>query len=160
MRASLVFRYRTVRNGVTVEMVIWALPRPSAERPHGLKYRLYCGRGDRCLVRYDNETGKGDHRHYGDREESYRFDRSTSCWKIFAKMAPAWRDGDGDEPDRDRSVEFPGGARRLYACVAADAREAQNDPAARLRQHRGVVQRGIGKAAGAGSPCRRRRGAA
>ncbi|MGH8524670.1 MAG: toxin-antitoxin system TumE family protein, partial [Gammaproteobacteria bacterium] len=30
-----------------------------------LKYRLYCGRGGRCLVRYDNETGKGDHRHYG-----------------------------------------------------------------------------------------------
>ncbi len=25
------------------------------------------------LVRYDNETGKGDHRHYGDREEPYGF---------------------------------------------------------------------------------------
>jgi hypothetical protein len=25
------------------------------------------------LVRYDNETGKGDHRHYGAREELYRF---------------------------------------------------------------------------------------
>jgi hypothetical protein len=40
MRASQVFRYRTVQNGVTVEMVIWALPRPSAERSHGLKCRL------------------------------------------------------------------------------------------------------------------------
>jgi len=25
------------------------------------------------MVRYDNETGKGDHRHYGDDEEPYRF---------------------------------------------------------------------------------------
>jgi hypothetical protein len=74
MRASQVFRYRTVQDGVTVEMVIWALPGPSAERPHGLKYRLYCGRGGRCIVRYDNEAGKGDHRHVGDREESYRFE--------------------------------------------------------------------------------------
>jgi len=74
MRASPVFRYRTVQDGVTVEMVIWALPRLPAERPHGLKYRLYCGRGERCVVRYDNEAGKGDHRHYGDREETYRFE--------------------------------------------------------------------------------------
>ena len=26
-----------------------------------------------CLVRYDNETGKGDHLHYGDRESPYAF---------------------------------------------------------------------------------------
>lgn len=31
-----------------------------------------------CLVRYDNEAGKGDHRHYGDREEPYRFS-SIEC---------------------------------------------------------------------------------
>src|SRR6266702_8436371 len=73
---------------------------------------------------------------------------------------PCSVNGDGDEPDRDRSAEFPGGARRLYARVAADARAAQNDPAARLWQHRGAVQGGFGKAAGAGSQCRRRRGAA
>jgi len=43
-RARQVFRYRTVQGGVTVEMVIWALPGPSAERPHGLKFRLNCTR--------------------------------------------------------------------------------------------------------------------
>jgi len=25
------------------------------------------------VIRYDNESGKGDHRHYNDREEAYRF---------------------------------------------------------------------------------------
>ena len=57
-----------------MEMVIWALPRPTADRPHGLKYRLYCGTEGRCVVRYYNETGKGNHRHYGRREEAYRFE--------------------------------------------------------------------------------------
>mgnify|MGYP000858758244 FL=1 len=71
--AKLLYRAkRTTREGLIVEMVVWQLPEPTAERPHRLKYRLYCGRLDGTLVvRYDNETGKGDHRHYGDSESSY-----------------------------------------------------------------------------------------
>ena len=92
--ARQVFRYRSVQGGVTVEMVIWSLPKPSAERPHGLKYRLYCGRGGRCIVRYDNEAGKGDHRHYGDREETCRFESLEKLLKDFredcARLA-GWR---------------------------------------------------------------------
>lgn len=49
------------------------LPQVNAERPHGLKYSLFCGDAAQCLVRYDNEAGKGDHRHYGPREETYAF---------------------------------------------------------------------------------------
>jgi len=62
-----------LRSGALVEMVIWELPRPSADRPHRIKYRLYCGKDGKCLVRYDNETGKGDHVHYGERESRYAF---------------------------------------------------------------------------------------
>lgn len=51
------------------------LPEADAERPHGLKYLLYYGTGDECLVRYDNERGKGDHRHYGEREEPSELER-------------------------------------------------------------------------------------
>ena len=55
-------------------MVLWQLPERSAEKPYGLKYRLYYGLPDgTCVVRYDNETGKGDYRHRGDREEPYQF---------------------------------------------------------------------------------------
>ena len=55
-------------------MVLWQLPQKTTDKPHGLKYRLYYGRADgTCLVRYDNETGKGDHRHFLDKEEPYRF---------------------------------------------------------------------------------------
>jgi uncharacterized protein DUF6516 len=37
------------------------------------KYRLYFGKGGRRFVGYDNERGKGDHRHILDRELPYRF---------------------------------------------------------------------------------------
>ena len=60
-------------DGAIMGLVIWRLPRATADRPHGLKYRLYFGRGGNCLVRYDNETGKGDHWHIKGREEPYRF---------------------------------------------------------------------------------------
>jgi hypothetical protein len=65
MKATQLFRYRATQGRVLVEMVIWALPAASDDRRHGLKYRLYCGESGRCIVRYDNEAGKGDHRHYG-----------------------------------------------------------------------------------------------
>ena len=74
MMAHQWFRYKDRQGEVTVEMVIWVLPGASAERPHALKYRLHCGRGRECIVRYDNEAGKGDHRHYGADEEVYHFE--------------------------------------------------------------------------------------
>jgi len=60
-------------DGSIVELVIWQLPRATPDRPQALKYRLYFGRGGKCLVRYDNETGKGDHRHVRGKEMVYRF---------------------------------------------------------------------------------------
>jgi hypothetical protein len=47
---------------------------PSPEQPHSFEYRLHYGSVDgRSVLRYDNETGKGDHRHLGGREEPYQF---------------------------------------------------------------------------------------
>ncbi len=61
-------------DGPIVEMHIWQLPDTTDERPHGLKYSLFYGRPGERIIGYDNERGKGDHRHYRDREQSYRFD--------------------------------------------------------------------------------------
>lgn len=61
-------------DGAVREMVLWKLPKSTSAHPRGLKYRLHYGYPDgRTEVRYDNEKGKGDHRHIGTREESYRF---------------------------------------------------------------------------------------
>jgi len=75
MQARLVYREKYIySDGAVREMVLWQLPKTTSERSHGLKYRLYYGLPDgTCIVRYDNETGKGDHRHTEDREEQYRF---------------------------------------------------------------------------------------
>jgi hypothetical protein len=40
---------------------------------HAFKYRLVFVRCGQRLVGYDNERGKGDHRHIGARETNYRF---------------------------------------------------------------------------------------
>lgn len=72
--AILVLHEKIVRDdGAIVELVVWQLPRATSDRPHALKYRLYFGRGGKCLVRYDNESGKGDHRHVRGKETPYRF---------------------------------------------------------------------------------------
>lgn len=73
-KAELLIRQRDdLPNDVLIEIKIWQLPEIDPERPHGLKYSLYCGRHGKRLVGYDNERGKGDHRHIGDREESFVF---------------------------------------------------------------------------------------
>ena len=73
-RARLLLHEKVVRvDGSIIELIIWRLPRPMPDRPHGLKYRLNFGRDGKCLVRYDNESGKGDHRHVMGREERYQF---------------------------------------------------------------------------------------
>lgn len=72
--ATLIFRDKLVfSDGAIQEIVIWRLPATDSERPHGLKYSLFYGKDGERLVGYDNERGKGDHRHYGTREERYDF---------------------------------------------------------------------------------------
>jgi len=74
MAAQLLFKDKYVyADGAIREMVIWKLPDIDSERPHGLKYRLYYGYPGKSLIRYDNERGKGDHRHKNGLEEVYNF---------------------------------------------------------------------------------------
>lgn len=58
---------------VFVEIVVWRLPLPARGSAHQYKYRLALVERGVCVLRHDNEAGKGDHRHAGRREESYRF---------------------------------------------------------------------------------------
>ena len=73
-RATLIYEDKALYpDGAIMEMRIWRLPATDSERPHGLKYSLYFGRSGVRLVGYDNERGKGDHRHYGTVETAYTF---------------------------------------------------------------------------------------
>jgi hypothetical protein len=55
------------------ELVIWRVPAPVRGSAHESRYRLALVADGKCVLRYDNEAGKGDHRHLGDKEQEYRF---------------------------------------------------------------------------------------
>jgi hypothetical protein len=76
-KATLLLDFRAAQGELLIEMVLWQLARPTKDRPHGLKYRLYLGRAGRTLVRYDNEAGKGDHRHVGADEAQAPYEFSS-----------------------------------------------------------------------------------
>ncbi|MBK7137366.1 MAG: hypothetical protein IPH73_14540 [Rhodocyclales bacterium] len=64
----VVHQFKQAHGGGCIEGVIWKVPSPVPPTGHGYKYRLvYVVAGER-LVGYDNERGKGDHRHLGERE--------------------------------------------------------------------------------------------
>lgn len=74
MKAVLLFRKKEIFYGYTREMIVWRVQKPVKGCRHHFKYRLYFGLEDgTCLVRYDNERGKGDHKHIEGSECSYLF---------------------------------------------------------------------------------------
>lgn len=74
MQARRVFYDRTeFPDGAIVEMPLWDVPEPVVGSAHRFKYSLFYGYPCRRIVGYDNERGKGDHRHLGDTEEPYCF---------------------------------------------------------------------------------------
>lgn len=71
--ATLLLKTRARHRQGLVEMVVWRLPQPLPPSEHGFKYRLvYVVDGVR-VVGYDNERGKGDHRHIAGAELPYAF---------------------------------------------------------------------------------------
>ena len=73
------------------ELVLWRLPKPLKGSPHGFKYRLAYVVGGECVLRYDNEAGKGDHRHIGEREEQYVFGTLEQLLEDFRRDVENWR---------------------------------------------------------------------
>lgn len=95
MKAELLFHQRIdYDDGAIVEMKLWRVPSPVPPSTHGLKYSLFYGRPGRREVGYDNERGKGDHRHYGGKETNYVF--ST----VEQLMADFWTDVKSQRGDK------------------------------------------------------------
>ena len=55
------------------EIVVWQVPSPLPGSKHLYKYRLAFVVAGECVLRYDNEAGKGDHRHLRGKEFDYAF---------------------------------------------------------------------------------------
>lgn len=74
MKAVLAYYDKQVlADGGIVEMKIWELATAVRGSTHQLKYSLFYGYPGNRLAGYDNEPGKGDHRHIEGRQEKYAF---------------------------------------------------------------------------------------
>ncbi|MBI5746358.1 MAG: hypothetical protein HZA13_05085 [Nitrospirae bacterium] len=105
MPARLLYRSRFIYpDGAIREMVLWKLPKATAERHHGIKYRLHYSSADgTIMIRYDNEAGKGDHRHYMDREDPYTFlDAETLVADFLADIKKVKKEEEHGKETRDK----------------------------------------------------------
>ena len=92
MKAALLARTKEIQSdGAIVEVVVWELNEPVPPCAHHYKYRLYYGSSDVSRVRYDNERGKGDHRHIGPLEEAYDFLSVEKPLDDFERDIANWR---------------------------------------------------------------------
>ena len=83
MRAKLIYHDKVVEaKDSIIEITIWSVP-ISADKPHGYKYSLVYIKNGRRIVGYDNAEGKGDHRHYGDKEEPCEFKSINKLFEDF-----------------------------------------------------------------------------
>ncbi len=73
MKASLIYRIKEAHRHGVIEGVIWAVPEPVRPSEHRFKYRLVYLVDGKRVVGYDNERGKGDHRHLRSAERRYAF---------------------------------------------------------------------------------------
>lgn len=74
-----------------VEIVVWHLGTPAVKSRHGYKYRLALIVNNKCVLRYDNEAGKGDHKHLDDDETPYVFVSPQTLLEDFWNDVKKWR---------------------------------------------------------------------
>lgn len=97
MKATLL-AHKKERNelGHTTELKAWIVP-VTEHAPHGLKYSVvYIVNGVR-VVGYDNERGKGDHRHYAGSERPYTFTSMAQLLRDFDADVARYLEGDDYE---------------------------------------------------------------
>lgn len=91
VKAVELFRRRIVYSeNAFAELILWRVPKPIAGSPHPFKYRLAYVVNGVCVLRFDNETGKGDHRHVGSKESLYTFTTPEKLIADFQREIARW----------------------------------------------------------------------
>lgn len=92
MSAELITRFKSVTpDGAVLELVVWRVPQAVPPTTHGFKYRaVYAVNGERVLG-FDNERGKGDHRHLHGAELPYAFASVEQLVEDFIAAVDALR---------------------------------------------------------------------
>ena len=93
MKAVQLVRTRIVYSKTAfAELVLWQVPKPVVGSEHGFKYSLAYVVAGECVLRYDNEAGKGDHYHFGDQERPYGFTTVEKLIADFQDDISRWND--------------------------------------------------------------------
>ena len=96
MKAEALIRRRVILAAdAFVEIAVWRVPPAVSPSDHFFKYRLaYVVEGE-CVLRYDNERGKGDYRHGGAEELAYVFSTPDQLMIDFNADIARWKDEHG-----------------------------------------------------------------
>nr|WP_294508016.1 DUF6516 family protein [uncultured Rhodopila sp.] len=92
----LLHRRRYYDDGAISELKLWLLPKPVPGSAHRFKYSLFYGYPGRRAVAYDNERGKGDHRHLDAMETPYIFQSLDKLLVDFQADVDALRAKEGN----------------------------------------------------------------
>ena len=76
------------QDGTMLVIRVWLVPSPVPPSAHRFKYSFFFGRPGERLVLFDNERGKGDHKHIREVESAYDFE---SVEKLTADFMAAVR---------------------------------------------------------------------
>ncbi|MHB1273941.1 MAG: toxin-antitoxin system TumE family protein [Rhodanobacter sp.] len=92
MKARLLLReHQSLTETAFIEVVIRHVPKPVSGSGHDYKYSMVLVAEGACVLCYDNEAGKGDHKHVADREVAYRFTDLDTLQTDFWNDVDAWR---------------------------------------------------------------------
>jgi hypothetical protein len=72
------------------ELMLWRLAKPLKGSLQGFKVRLAYVVCLECVLRYDNEVGKGDRRHFGGKESPYVFTTPDQLIADFQNTIARW----------------------------------------------------------------------
>jgi len=93
MKARVLFDRRVVvSEDAFAELVLWEVPEPLSGSKHHYKYRLAFVAAGVCILRYDNEAGKGDHKRVNGKEAKFRFVSVDKLVADFFKEVKRWQD--------------------------------------------------------------------
>jgi len=92
MNATLLLDERQILSPTAfVALKVWKVPSPVRGSAHDLKYSFVLVENGVSIVRYDNEAGKGDHKHLPTGEVSVTFTSAAQLLKEFWADVDQWR---------------------------------------------------------------------
>jgi hypothetical protein len=80
--------------GFLLALRLWRVPSPVPPSTHSFKYALFYGRPGERLVLFDNERGKGNHKHILEVESPYEFTTPDKLIEDFQAAVRAVREGE------------------------------------------------------------------